>query len=164
MIQARKAQSSIMEYLLLSLFILLVIIALIFFLTWWQSSQFGLEQQQQKNERINVLMERFINSPLFVRENSVFDDSRLMAVQSFRQEACTGLQGLFGSEWFIEIEVLNPRPGCAGPCDASSYPCCGSWVICPQNIRNVSRVLPVNVYRRAEDRTDLGLLRVGVYE
>jgi hypothetical protein len=163
MYQVKKAQSSIMEYLLLSLFILLVIIALVFFLTWWQSSQFGLEQQQLKNERIIVLMDRFINSPMFVKENSVFDDSRLMSVQSFRQEACTDLQKMFGADWFIEIEVLNSRPGCAGPCDASTYPCCGSWVICPQNKKNVSMVLPVNVYRKAEDRTDLGLLRVGVY-
>ena len=152
-----------MEYLLMSLFILIVIIALIFFLTWWQSSQLGMEQQNQRNERVNALMTMFINSPLLVRENSVFDDSKLMAAQSLRQEACTDLEPLFGSDWFIEVEILNPRPGCAGPCDASSYPCCGSWNLCSQDLRNVSMVLPVNVYRKYEDRTDLALLKVGVY-
>jgi hypothetical protein len=163
MYQDRKAQASIMEYLLLSFFILLVIIALIFFLSWWQASQFNIEQHKQKSQRVMALTERFINSPLFVRENSVFDDTKLLAVQSFRAEACQELESLFGGEWFLEVEVLNPRPGCAGPCDASSYPCCGSWTICPQRGINITMVLPVNVYRRVEDRTDLGLLKVGVY-
>jgi hypothetical protein len=163
MVQDRKAQTSIMEYLLLSFFILMVIIALIFFLSWWQASQFNLEQQGQIHQRVEVLLYRFINSPLFVKENSVFDDSKLLAIQSYSQNICKELTTLFGSDWFLEIEVLNPRPGCAGPCDAVNYPCCGSWTICPQGKRNITRVLPVNVYRKIEDRTDLGVLRVGVY-
>ncbi len=154
-----------MEYLLLSFFVLVVIIAMIFFLSWWQFSQLGMEQKSIKNQRGTVLMDRFINSPIFTRENSVFDDSKLRAVQSFGQDACTDLWDIFGSEWFMEVEVLNPRPGCEGPCDSASYPCCASWdIVCGNSgDRNVSMVLPVNVYRKAEDRTDLGLLRTGVY-
>ncbi len=159
-----KAQSSIMEYLLLSVFILLMIMSLIFFLAWWQSSQFGLEQKKLKDQRVDVLMNRFINSPLFVTENSVFDDSKLQAIQSLRQDACQDLESMFGGDWFITIEVLNQHPGeNIGECTASNYPDCGYWEMCGQGERNVSRVLPVNVYRKAEDRNDLALLTVGVY-
>ncbi len=160
-----KGQASIMEYLLLSFFILMVIIALILFLTFWQTSSLNLEKQNLKIQRLDTLLNRFINSPLFVKENSVFDDSKLMAIQSLEsQGACHDLEGLFGSDWSIEVEVLTPRPGCAGPCTVSSYPCCGSWEICTRGEKNVTRVLPVNVYRKAEDRNDLGLLTVGVYD
>jgi hypothetical protein len=152
-----------MEYLLLSLFILLIIIVMVFFLSWWQFSQFGMEQQRMKNQRTEVLASRFINSPLFVTDNSVFDDSRLMGIQSLGLEYCSELEPFFGGEWFLRIDVLSPRPGCQGPCDASSYPCCGSWEICGQGKRNITRVLPVNIFRHIEDRMDLGLLTVGVY-
>jgi hypothetical protein len=162
---SRKAQSSIMEYLLLSFFILMVIIALIFFLTFWQSSQLSLEQQNLKSQRLDTLLNRFINSPLFVMENSVFDDSKLMAIQSLENKgACQDLEALFGSDWSIRVEVLTPRPGCAGPCTASSYPCCGSWEICTRGERNITKVLPVNVYRKSEDRNDLGLMTVSIYD
>ena len=141
----------------------MVIIAIIFFLSWWQFSQFAMEQQDIKNQRIDVLMQRLIGSPLLVKENSVFDDSKLMAIDSFHSDACTDMKDIFGEDWFIEIEVLTPNPGCEGDCDSLNYPCCGHWEICGQGERNVSRVLPVNVYRRVDGRTDLGLLRVGVY-
>lgn len=161
---SRKAQSSIMEYLLLSFFILMVIIALIFFLTFWQSSSLNLEKQNLKIQRLDTLLNRFINSPLFVKENSVFDDSKLMAIQSLGgQGACKDLEGLFGSNWFLKVEVLNPRPGCAGPCTASSHPCCDTWEICGRGGNNVTRVLPANVYRKAENRNDLAVMTVGVY-
>jgi len=162
-----KGQSSIMEYLLLSLFILMVIIALIFFLTFWQTSTWSMEKQNLKTQRLDTLLNRFINSPLFVRENSVFDDSKLMAIRSLETRgACEDLEGLFGSDWFIEIEVLTPRTGCTGPCESAvmHYPCCGSWEICGQGSRpNTTRALPVNVYRKAEGRNDLAVLTVGVY-
>jgi hypothetical protein len=152
-----------MEYLLLSLFVLLVIISLIFFLSWWQLSQFGLEEQRIKNDRVVALLNRFTNSPLFVKENSVFDDSRLLAIQLLGDDACRELEDLLGSGWFMEIEVLS-RPGCAGQCSQSNYDCCNYWSLCSQGSRmNVSMSIPVNVYRKAEDRTDLAALRVGVY-
>jgi hypothetical protein len=156
-----------MEYLLLSLFILIVIMTLIFFLTWWQSSTWNLEKQNLKTQRIETLLKAFIASPLFVRENSVFDDSRLMAIKSLEgQGICEDLGAFFGSGWFLEIESLTPRAGCSGPCESSvtDYPCCSSWVICGQGSKiNTTRVLPVNVYRRVDGRNDLGVLKVGVY-
>jgi hypothetical protein len=153
-----------MEYLLMTLFLLFVIIILIFFLIWWQSTQWSSDKQSLRIARVDTLMNRFINSPIFVKENSVFDDTRLMAAQSLGPGFCEDLERLFGEDWFIEVIALSTRPGCAGPCDASSYPCCGSWEICGQSGNNITRVIPVNVYRKAEDRNDLAILRVGVYE
>lgn len=152
-----------MEYLFLSLFVLLVIISLIFFLSWWQLSQFGLEEQRLKNDRLLALLRGFTHSPLLVKGDSLFDDSRLLAVQLLGDDACGELEALFGRDWFMEIEVIN-RPGCAGQCRQSNYGCCNYWSLCTQGDRpNVSRSIPVNVYRKAEDRTDLAVLKVGVY-
>ena len=162
-----KGQSSIMEYLFMSFFTLMVIIVLIFFLMWFQFNQYSMEQQRIKLEKSDVLINRLVSSPLFVKENSVFDDARLMAIDSLGPELCHDMERLFGNNWFMEIDILNPRPGCGGECTASSYPCCGYWEICPATFEPAEmnkRVLPVNVYRNAEDRTDLAVLRVGVYQ
>ncbi len=156
-----------MEYILMSFFMLLVIIILIFFLGWFEFSQLGAEQEKLKLQRSDDLMRKFIASPILVQEDSVFDDARLMAVQSLGWDMCQEMQDYFGGNWFIEIEVLNPRPGCGGPCDASTYPCCGYWELCPPQQEPLEvniRALPVNVYRQAEGRTDLGVIRVGAYE
>ena len=161
-----RGQTSIMEYLLMSFFMLLVIFVLIFFLFWWQATQLNMEQNTIKIEQTDVLMNRITSSPIFVSEDSVLDDSKLMALMSLGRETCNDMERLFGERWFIEVEAINTRPGCAGECDASSYPCCGYWEICPPESEPVEvsmRVLPVNVYRKAEDRTDLAVIRVGVY-
>ena len=150
----------------MSFFMLVVIVALIFFLTWWQFSQLGAEKQNINTQNIEKHLRMFINTPLLVNENSVLDGSKLMAIQSLGQDACQKLETLFGERWYIEVEILS-RTSCLGQCDASSYPCCGYWEICKpsQEPGNVDMlVLPVNVYRKSYDRTDLGLLRVGVYE
>lgn len=152
-----------MEYLLLSFFILMVILVMILFLTGWFFSQQGLEQQNIEKERALTMLERLTNSPLFVKENSVFDDSKLIAIQSLGEtSACRDFQDLFGSGWFMELEVLS-RPG--GDCDWSSYLNCGHWkLVCGRaGARNISYDLPVNIYRKVEDRTDLGSLKAGIY-
>jgi hypothetical protein len=158
-----KGQSGIMEYLLLSFFVVFAILIVIFFLTWWQVSQLDLEKQTIKSNRAVSLLEKSASSQLMVARDSVFDDSKLMALQSLGARGCSLLHGQLGQEWFIAVQVLNPRPGCESGCDASSYPCCARWEICGTGKPNITRVLPVNVFRKAEERTDLGLLTVGVY-
>jgi hypothetical protein len=159
-----SGQSSIMEYLLISFFVLMVILFMIFFLTGWFFSQQGLEQQNIQNQRVLTMLERVTNSQLFVNENSVFDDLKLLSAQSMPQEElCSDLSRLFGDGWFLRIEVIN-RPG--GPCDFSSYVSgCGSWELRCGEPGEGQRImnLPVNVFRKAEDRTDIGVLTVGVY-
>ena len=104
-----KGQSSIMEYMLMAFFMLFVIVVIIFFLGWWQFSQLGAEQESLKIRESDVLMNRLINSPLFVIENSVFDDSRLMSMQSLGTDLCDDLSPIFGDRWFLELESLNPE-------------------------------------------------------
>jgi hypothetical protein len=159
----RKAQSSMMEYLLMSLFVLMVIIVLILFLSWWQLSQINMEERNIKNHEIISLMDQIGNSPVLAMSSMDFDDSRLTAVASLGNEACTDLRSMLGGDWYIEVDVLDPEPGCERPCDASSYPCCSSWSLCGRDAANVSMVMPANVYRKATGMTDLALLRVGVY-
>ena len=156
-----------MEYLLLSFFILLIIVALIFFFSWWQFSQLGMEERNIENQRIILLMDRLSNSPLLVKENSVFDDSKLQTFQGLANQGfCNDLEGIFGMDWYLEIEILN-RPEHPDSCHGINYyPQCSSWsIVCGVwGERNVSLVLPVNVFRKLEGRTDLGLMRVGVYQ
>lgn len=159
-----SGQSSMMEYLLLSFFVLATIIVMIFFLTGWQFSQFNLENQKIQNTRVINLQDSFINSQIFVNENSVFDDAKLTSIQSFHYEACEDLAAIFGSDWYIEIQVLNPFDDCSGLCSASTYPCCGRWEICTDDSRtSVNRNLPVNVYRKSTEKTELAVLKVGVF-
>ena len=161
-----KGQSSIMEYLLMSFFMLLVIVVLIFFLGWWQFTQFHMEGQKSEFQRADSLVNRLISSPVLVRENSVFDDSSLTALKSLGTAGCREMDRLFGRGWSMEIEIIDPDPGCSGECDELSYPCCGYWSICPPESEPESmmiRVLPVNVYRRPDGRTDLAVLRAGAY-
>ena len=153
-----------MEYLMMTFFVVFVIIILVFFLSWWQLTQIGMEEQNIRSTNTIALMDKISNSPIFVQENLVFDDSRLQAMQSLGFDACSDLQTMFGGNWFIELEIITPQVGCEAGCTASNYPCCSSWVLCPQDKRNVSLVLPANVYRKAEHRVDLALFKAGVYE
>ena len=155
-----------MEYLLLSFFVLMVIIIIIIFLTWWQFSQLSMEAHGQEKQRSEEMLMRLINSPVLVNENSVFDDSKLAAAMSFGTVACSDLEPMLGEGWFIRVEVIsNPGPDCA---TASDYPDCAAWELCTRPPgtyeSNYSLTLPVNVFRKAESRMDLGVLTAGVYD
>ena len=88
----RKAQHSIMEYILLTFFIMVVIIAIIFFLTGWQVSQFELEQEKTKIDRAFWLTKSFLTSQYFVKDNSMFDSMKLSAALSVE---CEELEKIF---------------------------------------------------------------------
>jgi hypothetical protein len=87
-----------------------------------------------------------------------------MALSSLGQDACQELETWLGRGWSIEIEILNPGEGWSGACDASSYPECTSWLMCPREGDTYEkRAFPVNVYRKPEDRNYLGVLTMWVY-
>lgn len=159
-----------MEYILMSFFMLLVILVLIFFIGWWEFSKLNAQRATMDIESSDELMNRLINSPILVRENSVFDDSRLMAVYSLESQGiCQDLERLYGGNWFMEIQLLRPGSEDVIPCTASENPDCNNWVICPmpgdlpEDTEITRRALPVNVYRKSFDRTDMAVLYAGVY-
>ena len=164
MYKTRKAQASIMEYILLTLFILMIIFALLFFLSWWQGTQLGMEEHNVKAERTLFLARYVSSSPYFIKENSVFDDSKLTAMQSMGPQICTELEKVFGFDWFIKIRSFDGDEEVL--CTWNSYRegGCNSWKFCTkEDQRNISRALPVNIYSKLTGMTGIGIMEVGVY-
>jgi len=157
----KKAQVSIMEYILLTFFILLVILGLLFFLSWWQFSQIGMEEHKVKMERILFLAQYVSNSPYLVKENSIFDDAKLTAIKSLGPGICKDFESVFGYNWFIKIKVFDGDTEI--PCTWSNYPNCNSWEFCTKDQKNTSRMLPVNIYRKIPEENGIGIMEVGIY-
>ncbi|MBI4176230.1 MAG: hypothetical protein HY518_03430 [Candidatus Aenigmarchaeota archaeon] len=165
-----RAQSNMMEYVLMTFFIVIVLIAIIFFLTFFQVFQAGGEQQKALFNRQLFIAKYFLASPLFAEENSVLDDARLTALSE--GDGCEELKGILGIDWSAEITVLDDSRRIT--CTGFNYPDCNYWSYCLQNsigdniagrhsARNQSIVLPVSVFRPAGERTDIGVLKVSVY-
>jgi hypothetical protein len=171
-----KGQSNIMEYLILTIFIMFIIIVLVFFLSGWQYSQFRSREYRDETQRVVLLMDYFTNSPYFIKEKSMFDDSKLWAIMD-TDDSCEYLEEIFGQNWFAEIEVID-ESGIRKECDPdspSTYLDCNYWSFClssDPDEKFMSYVIPVNVYRKyyqstehpeMKERTDVGTLKVGVY-
>jgi len=163
-----SGQASILEYALMTFFVLVVIIGLIIFLSYWQITQLGIEETKTRTDRVLFLTKHFLNSQQFVKRDSMFDDGKLTALVSL-PNACEELQKVFGLDWFAEIRVLDGSA--TKECTWTNYPDCNSWSFCVESKRNISYVVPTNIYRRIGyilttgilGRTDTGTLEVGVY-
>jgi len=107
---------------------------------------------------------------LFVKENGVFDDAKLTALNYSVANVCNDLEDIFGNDWFFEVQVLDGTD-IITPCTQTSYPNCNYWSFCAVSGNNIAFDLPVNVYRNTRTSletdilggTDLALLKVGVY-
>jgi len=141
-----KAQHEIMEYVILTLFIVIIIIGFVFFLSGWNITQLQLDKEKARQDRALFIMKYFLSSPLFTKENSVFDDTKLDAFRSLPNE-CTELGKIIGENWFAEIETFNGA----------------KWEMCTQNKNYSAYIVPANVYRKFTDKAELGTLKVGVY-
>ncbi|RLJ05407.1 MAG: hypothetical protein DRP18_03165 [Candidatus Aenigmatarchaeota archaeon] len=156
-----KSQSEIMEYVFIVFFLVLIIFAIIFFLTYWQTSQFKLEKSKETENRILFVAEHFMNMPFLVKEKLMFDDSKLTAVTKLME--CEDLQKIFGKNWYVTIKVFD---GEKKMCRYSNYPDCNYWEFCVENKGKESKSynFPVNIYRKKENRVDMGVMKVGIYE
>lgn len=166
----KKAQMGLMEYIILTFFIVLIIIVMVFFLIGYQITQSSLQKGETSVDRALSLTKQVYYSPLFVKSGGVFDDSKLTSLKTMGN-VCPKLEEMFGDDWFFELTVLNEDNEVI-PCEQSTYPFCNYWSFCQQQDRNfIVYDLPVNVHRSIGmilsdsilQRTDIGLLRVGVY-
>ena len=138
-----KAQAIIMEKMVLMFFIGIILIAMVLFLGFWNITQFNLENQKNFNDRAFSITKRVMTDPLLVKEDSVFDSSKLQAAN---QTACQAFEKIYGREWFIEVSTQDD-----------------SWSLCVKDKRAVIFDIPVNVYDASSERVSIGKLRVGVY-
>jgi hypothetical protein len=173
-----KAQANIMEYVLMTFFIFVVVIALMFFLSMWQASESQLDTTKERLDNIGDIADFVLKSPYFIKGSSMvvdpmFDDSKLTAFKTAfgvdpGEEGCQRLENMFGPNWYFEVIVFEYNSDGSESeeveCDSVRYPDCNKWTICKDNSReSMKYVLPVNIYRKMEQRTDIGLLRIGAY-
>jgi len=164
-----RGQTGLMEYIIMTFFIVIVIVVLIFFLTGFQISQFSSQKYQNTMDHALFLMKQTSSSPIFVKEEGVFDDAKLTALASL-PNLCGELRDRFGGEWFFEVRVLDNSDDVL--CTADSYPECNLWSFCTTEKTFIAYDIPVNVYMNTKTKletdvlpgNDLALLKVGVYE
>jgi hypothetical protein len=162
--RSRIGQVSIMEYILLTFFILVIILALLLFLSWWQLSQIGMQEHNIQMDKVFFTARYVSSSPYFVKENSVFDDAKLTAIQSLGSSVCKDFERVLGYNWFIKVKIFEGDTDI--PCTWNNYPDCNIWEICTRvtdNEKTTSRILPVNVYRKISEENGVGIMEAGVY-
>lgn len=154
-----KAQYEIMEYIFMTVFLIVVIIGLMLFLFWWNFSQFKIEEIKNKDNRIISIARYIMVDPVFVNEDSIFDDAKLTAINMTIK--CKELEDILGDGWYLKIKSLDLEG--EKYCNWLRYPDCNFWVICKENKDHISQKFPVNIYRKISDKISIGILEVGVY-
>ncbi len=154
----RIGQANIMEYVLLIFFIFMILIIIMLFISGWQISSSESNKYELVLKRAMFLTKSFSISPYINREGfkegSMFEDSKLMVLK------CEDLEKIFGKGWFATVSVLGSTMKCEKDSD---YPECGVWEYCKTGKNSISYEVPVNIYRKISDRTDIGVLEVGIY-
>ncbi len=160
-------QMGIMEYMLMTVFIMVIIVMLVFFFSGWQISQTQMQGSRVKSENLLSNLKNVMYSPLFIRDDSMFDDAKLTALQG----KCEKVKEVLGADVFIEVKTLEKVAEI--PCDPHRYDInCNYWSICRRDAPHSALVMPVNVYRNMGNvlasgilgRVDLATVKVGVYE
>jgi len=153
-----------MEYILMTLFIVIIVTVLIFFLMGWQFTQFRAEESKAEADQALFIMKFFLKSPYFTRDESLFDDAKLLAFTEMGDKACDELSMVFGRDWFAQIYYIN---GDGELCSSmSAYETCDYWEFCVNpdpRIKTFSYDLPVNIYNSSGRSNHLGILKIGVY-
>lgn len=161
-VKQRKVQASLIEHMLVILFVVIIITGFIIFLTGMQFSQVKVEGAKAKSDRALLLSKMFLNSQYFVKEAGIFDDGKLAA--AIIEIDCKEWERIFGTNWFFEVKVLD-RSDVVKPCRSLDSDC-NYWMInsCAQmGKKNISYIIPVNVYRVMERKNDIGILKTGVF-
>ena len=76
-VRMSKAQTHLLEYVFMTLFIVIMIVILIFFLTGWQFSQLRATESKTESDKALYIMKFFTQSPFFTKDESLFDDLKL---------------------------------------------------------------------------------------
>ncbi len=155
-----KAQTSMIEHLFVIFFIIVALVAIMFFLTNFQFSQMEMERRKVEGDRSLSMMKRFLNSQFIAKKENMLEDAKLFAMLGF---TCGELEKMFGSNWFVSVQLLDESDVIV-PCPAADWQC-NQWSFssCSQPAKNVSYILPVNIYRKMFERSDIGVIKVGVY-
>jgi hypothetical protein len=156
-----KAQFGIIEYIVISIFLVIIIAGVVIFLSYWQAAQIGLEKRTVLTEKVLSLTKEIFDHPALIKENVMFDDSKLD--RSKLEKICKNLEEKFDVEWFAEIKAFEiVKTG-----EKFSFIDSMKMDLCEkkdeEDKKFVAYDFPVNVYRKKEKVTQMGILKVGVY-
>ena len=108
----RKGQYNIMEYLFMTIFIFIIIIIFLFVVFTFQMTQIQFEEVSATEARLSSATTRILNSPYFVKEDSLFDDAKLQALVDLQNnppdnfDLCDHLHDIMGFNFFIMISAI----------------------------------------------------------
>ena len=165
----KKAQASMMEYIIMTLFLVIIIVAIVVVFLGVQFMSINNEAAQQKSYRSMALLKTLSKTQIFTKdniltENPVFYDKKLTA--ALGDDFCIKLQKLFGISWSMDITIVDGMD--VVECINGEYVNCNKWVFC-NSLGNtithaITREVPINVYREDIKRTEAALMKVSTYE
>ncbi|MBU0898799.1 MAG: hypothetical protein KKB03_03700 [Nanoarchaeota archaeon] len=166
--QLRKAQASMMEYIIMTFFMMIIITFMVMMFLGIQFMNIDSESSKQKMDRSLALMKSFSKTPLFSKDSSITEDTviydkKLTAAMLNEAETCENLRKIFGLHWSIEVAVIDGET--EQLCDWTDYDNCNKWILCEEEITEgvLIRDIPVNVYRDSTDTVEAGLMTVKTY-
>ena len=181
-------QAEIMEYAIFVIIAVFIIAFVLFMVFGFQFLSAGSEASQETERQSLVLLQSLLSSRtlgnLQYQKLSVLDDSKLTAAMSLD---CSDIETLFGQGVWINVTAFTEIPDCSGltlstgwvecdearsriletsseMCSDTNYPDCGMWVLCEENRqeRMTYRSVPVNIYRKLENRVGIGVITIGL--
>lgn len=150
-----SGQLDMMEYLIMALFMLVVVTAIVFFLFGWEFGASRRAELDRANLQSLFMINIFTHSGFFTKSDSMLDDSKLMVAK------CEDMEAIFGRKLCINITSALFVGEEETTCTLSNYPNCNQWVICPDLCSRKDLTgydVPVNIYRRVDGKTGLGIL------
>ncbi|MEM5798260.1 MAG: hypothetical protein QXP39_02570 [Candidatus Aenigmatarchaeota archaeon] len=143
-------QAELMEYIFMTFLIMVVLVVVILFLAGWQASQMRLEKAKTESQHILNTLKLVSTSPIFVKEPSIYDTGKLLALQG----QCAELEKIFGKGWSLVISVIGKDPV---NCTEQNWPSCSQWIICQRQGNYTGYVFPAGIYWPAGQVTTYGI-------
>ena len=169
-----KGQFGMMEHLLMAVVLLMVIVAALFFFFGFQSTRSkGVDLRESMGKAL-LTTNLLSKADMLTREDGVFDDSKLAVfldkdgceeIKRIAGRACLKIETVrpeIGDEEILECEYNNLNY------DVSEEEQCYKWTICGdvctelKGKKSRGFSIPVNIFRKIENKVELGVLTVMV--
>ncbi|HLD56874.1 MAG TPA: hypothetical protein VJA47_01115 [archaeon] len=159
-----KGQFGIMEYILLSVFLIAILVIGMLMLSGFENLKAKGQTTKEIASRQLLSLGIFSHSNLFTKAENQLDDSKLQA--SIEEDGCDALEKLIGQQACLEVEALLPSVREENECNPATYPECNKWTVCKEvcTTKTGFRIytMPVNIFRKIQNRIDLGVITLKV--
>jgi len=175
-------QTEVMEYTVLIFMIMFIIFFVLIMVFGMQFISTGIEKSETMEKQSLFVLQNMLASKALgssqQQKQSVFEDVKLTVA------TCEDIEELYGRGIWVNITMYRELPDCDGlaypefgecedektaieemnavECDETTYPECGYWTFCDREDRMVYRSVPVNIYRKMDNRLGIGVLTIGI--